>query len=217
MTKVHRRRAAEAGYSLIEMVFTVGILGVLGGMAVVSMSGERAGALGDGAMRIVLSQLNTARELSITQRRNMRVTFTNNNTVSILREEVPGPTLTTISAIQMESGLQFTLPTGLGDTPDVFCAPWSTPICLPTATGTPPEVKFKPDGTFVNQDGLILNATIFVGMPNQLFQAGTVSNPGHSSTNVTSARAITVQGSTGRVRGYRFDGSSVAPTYWKPV
>ena len=121
MTRVHGRRSNEAGYSLIEMMFTLGILGVLGSMAVVSIAGARPGALGDGAMRVVLSQLNTARELAITQRKNMRVTFTNGNTVSILREEVPGPTLTTLSAIPMEGGLQITTVSNLADTPDAFC------------------------------------------------------------------------------------------------
>ncbi len=41
MTRVHRRRPNEAGYSLIEMMFTVGILGVLGSMAVISLAGAR--------------------------------------------------------------------------------------------------------------------------------------------------------------------------------
>jgi prepilin-type N-terminal cleavage/methylation domain-containing protein len=210
MTRVHRRRPNEAGYSLIEMMFTVGILGVLGSMAVISLAGSRPGALGDGAMRVVLSQMNTARELAITQRKNMRVTFTNGNTVSILREEVPGPTLTTLSALPMEGGLQITTVANLADTPDAFCLSIAA-VCFPTATGTPPEVKFRPDGTFVNQDGAILNGTIFVALPNQVFVIG------HSSNNVMSARAITIQGSTGRVRGYRFDGSGTAPGYWKPV
>ncbi len=215
MTRDHRRRPNDAGYSLIEMMFTVGILGVLGSMAVISMAGARPAALGDGALRVVLSQMNTARELAITQRKNMRVTFTANNTVSIVREEVPGPTLTTLSAIPMEGGLQLALVTNLSDTPDKFC-PSLTAICFPTATGTPPEVKFRPDGTFVNQDGAILNGTLFVAMPNQVFTAG------HSSNNVMSARAITIQGSTGRVRGYRYDGGGTAPNgtnpgYWKPV
>ncbi len=116
----------------------------------------------------------------------------------------------------MESGLQFSLVTNMADTPDAFCASLSA-ICFPTATGTPLEIKFKPDGTFVNQDGAILNGTVFVAIPNQIFVAGTSSAPGTSSKNVTSARAITIQGATGRVRGYRFDGSSVAPLYWKPV
>ncbi len=89
MTRFHSPRRTEAGYSLIEVMFTLGILGVLGSMAVVSNGGERAGALGDRRdARGALAVEQAARELAITQRRNMRVTFTSSNTVSIVREEV---------------------------------------------------------------------------------------------------------------------------------
>ena len=187
-------------------MFTLGIMGVLVGMAVLQLSGSRPAALGDGAMRVVLSQMNTARELAITQRRNMRVTFTLSNKVEILREEVPGPTLTTISSVLMEGGLQFVTVANMPDTPDVFCGGSITAVSFPSATGTPPEVKFKPDGSFVNQDGAILNGTVFVALPNQTLAVGT------STSGVLSARAVTVLGSTGRVRGYRYDGLK-----WKPV
>ena len=40
-------------------------------------------------MRVVLAQMNQAKELAITQRRNMRITFIGNNSVQIVREEVP--------------------------------------------------------------------------------------------------------------------------------
>ena len=60
------------------------------GIAVVPDRHRRRQALtGDGAMRVVLAQMNQARELAITQRRNMRVTFTGSNVVQIMREEVP--------------------------------------------------------------------------------------------------------------------------------
>jgi prepilin-type N-terminal cleavage/methylation domain-containing protein len=206
MSKVLRLRASEAGYSLIEMMVTLGILGVLTGMAVVTISGSRPAALGDGAMRVVLSQMNTAREMAITQRRNMRVSFTLGNLVTISREEVPGPTLTIISSVLMEGGLQFLTVANLPDTPDAFCGGVITAVSFPTATGTPPEVKFRPDGTFVNQDGLILNGTVFVALPSQSYTAG------NSTSGVMSARGVTVLGSTGRVRGYRFDGH-----IWQPV
>jgi hypothetical protein len=48
----------------------------------------------------------------------------------------------------------------------------------------------------VNQDGSTCNGTVFVGLPGQAL----------------SARAATIMGSTGRVRGFRWDGRQ-----WKPV
>jgi prepilin-type N-terminal cleavage/methylation domain-containing protein len=203
MTEIPQRRAHEAGFSLVELSVVVALMGILVGMVLVQMGVSRPAAIGDGAMRAVLSQMNAARELAITQRRNMRLTFgsvggNTNNVVQVVREEVPGPTLTTVSSTLFEGGMQFLTVSGLPDTPDAFGA--TSAVTFPTATGTPIEIKFAPDGTFVNQDGLTLNGTVFVALPSQ------------APSQALSARAMTIFGSTGRIRGYRWDGRN-----WKPV
>lgn len=188
--RLQKRVSAQAGYSLIELMFVTGIMGVLIGIAVVQIGSSKQGLNGDGAMRVVLSQMNQARELAITQRRNMRLTFGGGNLVQIIREEVPGPTLTTISTVVFEGGLQFLTVAGVPDTPDLFGN--SSAVKFGTAT----EIKFAPDGTLVDQVGNTLNGTVFVALPSQAL----------------SARAVTIFGSTGRVRGYRWDGRN-----WKTV
>ncbi|HEV3058759.1 MAG TPA: type II secretion system protein [Vicinamibacterales bacterium] len=183
----------EDGYSLIEMMFTVGIMGVLAAMAVVQIGSSQAAAKGDGAMRVVLSQMNQARQMAITQRRYMRVTFTSPSTVNIVREDTTSTT-TTLSSVPFEGGAKFGLVTGLPDTPDAFGKASST--YFTSAAGTVTTVKFAPDGTLVDSAGLTANGSVFTTLPNV----------------VLSARAVTVLGSTGRVRGYRWDGSG-----WKVV
>jgi prepilin-type N-terminal cleavage/methylation domain-containing protein len=187
MTMVEPRRASQAGYSLTEMMVVVGISSVLGGMAVFQVGSARAGMNGDAAMRALMAQMNQARETSITQRRNMRMVFDAGNRVQIIREEVPGPATTVVSTTFFEGKMQF-VKTVTDDTPDAFGN--ASAVNLPTATGTPPEVKFSPEGKFLNQDGASLNATILVGLTNEPL----------------SARAVTVMGSTGRIRGFRWDG-----------
>ena len=195
MSEVVQRRlqksvSAQAGYSLIELMMVTGIMGVLTGMAVVQIGSSRQGLIGDGAMRVVLAQANQARELAITQRRNMRLTFSAGSQVEIVREEVPGPTLTTISTVVFEGGLQFLTVAGLPDTPEEFGN--SSAVTFGAAT----EIKFAPDGTLVDQSGNTLNGTVFVAVAGQKL----------------SARAVVFYGSTGRIRGYRWDGIS-----WKTV
>ena len=46
--------AASDGFTLIEMMFVLGIMGVLAAMAVVQIGVVAAGLKGDGAMRVVL-------------------------------------------------------------------------------------------------------------------------------------------------------------------
>ena len=183
----------DAGFSLIEMTIVVGIGAVLTAAAVIQIGMSRPNALADGAMRVVLSQMNAAREAAITQRRCMRMTFTN-STVTTIREEVPGPTLTQTTAVPFEGGIRFLTATGVPDTPEPYGN--STAVVFTNATGTPPEVKFSPEGTFINQDGVPLNGTIFLSIPNKPL----------------SARAVSIFGSTGRIRGYRWNGNA-----WKPV
>ena len=91
---VQRRRTAQAGYSLVETLLVIGIMSVVGGMATMQIAVARPAMKGDSAMRVVMAQMRTARELAITQRRYVRVAFTTPGTVAITREEVPGPSTT---------------------------------------------------------------------------------------------------------------------------
>ncbi len=181
---------SNRGFSLLETMFVLGIMGVLAGMAGLQISASRPSFVGDGAMRVVMSQMRTARELAITQRRYMRVVFTAPNRVQVLREEVPGPATTLVSETYIEGGVRYSLVTAVPDTPDAFGKGSAIDFGVVT------NVKFTPDGTLVNQDGQTANGSVFLSLP----------------AAEQSARAVTVLGSTGRIRGYRWDGR-----FWKLV
>ena len=187
-----RRLADDSGYNIIELLFVLGIMAVVAAMATAQIGAARPGMKADGAMRVVLGQMNAARELAIAQRKYMRLTFTVpscspgtpcNYSVGIIREDTPLAT-TTLSNIPLEGGVQFTLVAGLPDTPDAFGESGGIDF------GAAVNVKFTPDGTLVNQDGAGANGTVFIAIPKL----------------ATSARAVTILGSTGRVRGYKWDG-----------
>lgn len=184
---------SQAGYSLTEMMIVVGVSAVVMGISVVTISSSRSGLTGDGAMRVVLAQMNQARELAITQRRNMRLTFVGANAMQIIREEVPGPTLTTIQSVSFEGRMNFLLVPSLPDTPEAYGNSAATYF------GAATEIKFTPDGTLVDQNGALLNGSVFLAL-------NTTQNQS------LSARAVTIFGSTGRVRAYRWNG-----TVWKVV
>ena len=173
------------GFTALELLLTVGIMGVVSSIAVIQIQQVQPVLKGDGAMRAVMSQLNIARELAITQRQYMRVTFTSPNTITIMKETSP-TTTATLSVVPFEGGVQFALVTGLPDTPDAFGK--SAAIDFGSVT----NVKFAPDGTLVNQDGVWANGTVFLALAQQS----------------RSARAVTVLGSTGRIRGYRWTGNA---------
>jgi hypothetical protein len=190
------------------------IAGVITAGAVLTISASRQALVGDGAMRVVLAQMNQAKEQAITQRRYMDVTFANGNSVQVLREEVPVPPSglpTVLSSIPFEGGLTFQRITGVPDLNVAGNAPATNElgsVASPNLVPTPPntnavafgnattQVRFAPDGTFVDQNGIPCNGTLFVALTNQPL----------------SSRAVAIFGSTGRIRAYRWDGRN-----WKPV
>jgi prepilin-type N-terminal cleavage/methylation domain-containing protein len=203
------RRHAERGMSLIELLLVMGIMGVVTAMAVLQTGAERTHARGDAAMRIVLAQMNQARELAIAQRRYIRVTFNiAANQLILVREDTPAAT-TTLATIGFEGGATLapvaSLPTV--DTPDVFGKTVSPSFksvngtfqseSLHNVAGDGQQLaKFAPDGTFVDWNGRVTNGTVFINVTNAL----------------TSTRAVTVLGSTGRIRAFRWNGNA-----WKVV
>ena len=96
-------------------------MGVLAGIAVVQISASRPGLKGDGGMRVVLSQMNQAREMAITQRRNMRVVFTGGeHGPDHPRRSARVRRRRSVRRVPIEGGVQFLLTAGLPDTPDAF-------------------------------------------------------------------------------------------------
>jgi prepilin-type N-terminal cleavage/methylation domain-containing protein len=175
---------SAAGFSAMELMMTISVMGIVAAMAAFQIGNARPSMKGDGAMRTVLAQLNTARELSITQRRQMQVNFINGNEVQIVRRDLPAGT-TEIATIPIEGGIQFRLLDDIPDTPDAFGK------AGPVDFGTAVSIAFTTDGTLVNQSGAPVNGTIFLGLENQ----------------PRSARAVTVLGATGRIRGFKWDGA----------
>jgi prepilin-type N-terminal cleavage/methylation domain-containing protein len=196
MSNILSRRLAkagrdQAGMSLIEMMVVVGIVGVMTSMAVVQIANSRVALKGDGGMRVILSQVNTARELAISQRKYMRLNFIAPNLMQILREDpLPAPPVVIFSVV-LEGGVTFMVPTMIpltdtGDGPSMGGVATAGGINFGAVT----NVKFTPEGMLVNQDGLTTSGTICLQIPGVPL----------------SARAVTVLGSTGRVRGWRWNG-----------
>jgi hypothetical protein len=168
---------------VIELMLVVGIMSVVMGIAAFQIGQAQPAFKGDSGMRVIMAQLNMARELAITQRRQMQVIFTAPNLIQITRIEVGGGT-TVLSQVPVEGGMQYTLITGIPDTPDGFG------IHAAPDFGSATKTIFNTDGTLIDQTGNPLNGTVYLAIP-QIAR---------------SFRAITILGGTGRVRGYRWDG-----------
>jgi prepilin-type N-terminal cleavage/methylation domain-containing protein len=191
MTCLTNRLRDERGISLVEILVAVAIIGVLTSMAVIQIGAVRPGLEADGAMRVVMAQLNSARETAISQRRRVEVSFFNaavgaqnlGGWVRSTRHNLPNGT-TLLGEVPFEGGALYALWPNVQDTPDGFGNTKAINF------GAAVTVMFNTEGMLVDTAGIPVNGSLFLLIPNQ---------PG-------SYRAVTVLGSTGRVRGFRWNG-----------
>ena len=176
-------RNTHRGFTLVEtlMVIAIGITHL--GMTTISVSHAVEASRGDGALYTVMSQLRTAGAMAINRRRSIQVQFNAPNEIVVTRFEVPTGT-TVVNQVFLEGHVQFVQFSGLPDTPDGFGAAGAVAF-----DGQTPI--FTAGGMSVDAVGAPLSGTVFLGIPNE----------------VGTARAVTVFGGTGQVRGYAWTGS----------
>jgi len=198
---MQNRNRADQGFSLLEAVIVVGIVMVLGGLAVFQSLGSLQNYQVNSAQDAVVSQLRLARQLAISQRRYVRVqintaTTPASVTYTILPRAGSGDLPSAPVMAVLPDQTKFMQESGVPDTPMAFGTCSSAGVCIGGVAGGPPFMQFTSTGQFVDSTGVTtLNGTIFIGVPNKK----------------PTARAITIMGGTGRVRPYTYVGGS---TVW---
>lgn len=179
-----RRWADASGYSVTEMLVVVAFVVVLGAMATVNLMSARQGIRAENALQTVVGQLRLSREMAVDQRRDVLVTFTLPNSFTIQRVD-PGNNVVLVNTVVLPIDFQYTTFAGMPDTPDGFGN------AAPVVFGNSMMVRFRPDGTGVDVNLAPVNGSVFFANPNQR----------------QTFRAVTLLGSTGRIRGYRWTGN----------
>jgi prepilin-type N-terminal cleavage/methylation domain-containing protein len=175
----------KAGFSMVEMAMVLTLACILAGFAVLNINGISPGTRANAALHQTVAQLRMGRESAIAQRRNVELKFLGNNQIQLVRNDMPAGT-TILSTVTLEGSMQFRLFDGLPDTPDLFGK------AAALSFGGANSLIFQSNGILVDSNSNPLNGTVFLGQAN------------HPET----ARAVTILGATGRVRGYRWTGTS---------
>ncbi len=165
------------------MLVALGLIAVMSAIAAMVMPTALRSATADSGAARVAAVLRTAREQAISQRRNVRVTFSAPNQIVVTRINVPSTTTTTLGTTTLESGISFQLFAGVPDTPDAFGN------ASATAFGSATSVMFTSEGTFVDQNGDPVNGTVFLG----------------KGIDPMSARAVSIFGPTALIRQWRWN------------
>jgi prepilin-type N-terminal cleavage/methylation domain-containing protein len=197
-----REATSERGFSLVEMSVVVMLILIISAMALIAYLPTLQDARFDAAMKEVVDQVRQAREYAITNRRYVQVSFptvvvggvTQYQVVLKVRNDLTagaGALDPILSAAPIESPAQFYVFPVAPDTPDAFGKGAAVEF-EGLAGGPVGGMLFQSDGELV--DGATyqpINGTVFIGQP------------GKNST----ARAVTVLGGTGRVRGWKGTGA----------
>jgi type II secretory pathway pseudopilin PulG len=180
-----RPETDTAGFTVLELMLAAMLVMILAGMAMIITPAVLARARADSGASALLAVLRTAREQAISQRRIVRVEFLPPDQVRVVRVDIPAGTTTLLDA-RLENGVQFLLMPGVPDTPDAFGAAAAIDF------GTAATFNFTSEGTFVDQNGDVLNGTVFVAVPNR----------------PDTQAAVTIFGPTADLHAWRWNGAT---------
>lgn len=190
----------ERGFSLLEMMIVVCIGMTLTAVTFMSLQPMLKQAHVDTAYNTTLMTLRNYRSKAITERKRYIVAFTAPNTITVSYWGVGAPVApapVVVSTFNLPNDVQFMTQAGMPSTattvPDGF-GNGGTAIDFGQGLGLGSlnYVMFMPDGSSQDQNnpagnGDINSGVLYFGRANEL----------------TSMRAVTVFGSTGRIRGWR--------------
>jgi prepilin-type N-terminal cleavage/methylation domain-containing protein len=178
-----RTASGQDGYSLLELLVTLGVVGIVSGSAVLSLRGLIATSRGDTAATQVASFFRYGRDAAVAQRGGLELRFTQPNSLRLVR--IDNGAEAVVAATRLENGARFEVAAGLPDTPDGFGR--ATAIDFDASD----TIRFMPDGTVSDAAGVPLSGTVFITTPDAV--------PG--------VRAVTLTGTTARAQAYRWTGA----------
>ncbi len=175
---------SESGFSLVELMVVVGIAAVCMAVTIAVSPSFIRTAKADSGTAQAMEALRYAREVAISQRRNVQIEFIGTNEIRISRLNIPTGS-TQLRSVPLEGGLRFMLVSGVPDTPDLFGR--TAAASFPSATR-----MFTSEGSFIDNQGNPMNGTLFMAVPDQ----------------PNSARAITFFGQTALLRMWKWNGAT---------
>lgn len=177
----------EQGFSLLELSVVVGILGTLAAITIMVSPAFSQHAKAESGIAQAVDALRIGRETAISQRRNVMIEFIGLTAIRTVRQDIGANGVVTgttvLNTVELENNVQFRLD-GLPDTPDGFGNGAAISF------GSSPQRMFTSEGTLVDQQGDVMNGSVFLAIPG----------------DPMSARAVSIFGPTALIRVWRWDG-----------
>ena len=183
------------GFSLLELMIVIAIGFTVASISFIALQPLLKQSRVDAAYDTTLGTLRTYRNRAITERRRYILSFTVPGTITVQQWPVAvpvSPPPVTVATFTLPDDIQFAVqpgfPNSAATVPDGFGA-GATAIDFDQGVGAGGQnyVMFMPDGSSQDTLGNLNSGVLYLARPTDLY----------------SSRAITVFGSTGRVRGWR--------------
>jgi type II secretory pathway pseudopilin PulG len=216
--EVSGKAYCEPGFSLVEVLIVIALFMIMGGVTFIALQPVLKDARTATAYDSVLMTLRMARQRAITERKQYLVCFgvdapagaltplgaPTAQSIQVFRWDT-GTNLSAavqVTALQLPLDIQFQtlggLPNSPATVPDGFGS-GSVALDLDqgVAGGIRDQVMFTPDGSAHDNNGSPNSGIVYVARTGDLY----------------SSRAVTVYGTTGRIRGWRLLNTSGTPKW----
>jgi prepilin-type N-terminal cleavage/methylation domain-containing protein len=184
------RKQAEKGFSLAETVVTVAVLLVASTIAILNISSVVRNSHVDTAYQTTLMQLRYCRQTAIDKRLVCVATFTAPRTLVITSTFNDG-TPPQVESVDLPADVSFTvvpgIPSGIGAGPDGIGLGNRAIDFDQIVGGGGTSIWFQPDGSALDATSKVNDGIVYVARPGE----------------VMSSRAITLMGTSGRIRGWK--------------
>jgi prepilin-type N-terminal cleavage/methylation domain-containing protein len=197
------------GFSVTELVVVVGIVAILSALAIPQMVGQRRLMRSHAVIREIMTQLRYTRQLAMSQRQAFTFQYDDANKRTVIIDHNASGTGVLLDATYPNTAVSTVVRTtpltqgGLSSSELAYGIPTSLPTAAQGALGdgtsrtnlasNKVNVTFQPDGSVIDANGNPLDRAIFLY---------------NSTVPSSSAAAISVIGSSGRAKIWRFDGNA---------
>ena len=186
----HKHRYLQAGFSVIELMFTVAIIAIVAVIGFEGYYNALPAFRANSAMLAMQAQLRQAREVSIDQRRNVQVTFQGTREVLAVVQGINGGGNTTLYDYFLPEAFVYVVFSAAGDTPDGFGNVAAVTYNC-SGNNLPCTITFQSDGSVLDGGGGYNNGSVFIGLTGQ----------------ISTARAVTILSATGKIKGWHYTGT----------